>query len=336
MDALDLQVLRIAQQWQLDAHPTWLVSVVATWGSAPRPIGSLLAVRGDGQLEGSVSGGCIEDDLVRRVRAGECPDQAQLIRYGINQEEAYRFGLPCGGELQLLVEPLIDCDWLVQVLAATDRGELIARQVKLSNGKVKLLPAQRGDRPILNTTSFTQIFGPQWRLLLIGGGQLSRVVAQMAQLLGFQIMVCEPREEYRHGLSNMGVTCIDAMPDDAVTAIRTDAHTAILALTHDPKLDDMALLEALKSPAFYVGALGSRRNSAARRQRLALFDLSEAEIARLHGPVGLHIGSRIPAEIAVSILAQIIAVRSGVANDLVNSAPTVQCNAPPLEGSSCG
>lgn len=313
MDAIDLSVLRTARQWHFDGHVIWLVSVVATWGSAPRPMGSLMVIRSDGLLEGSVSGGCIEDDLVRRIRDGERVRGVQLVRYGVSKEDAQRFGLPCGGELQLLVESLDDTTWLTAVLAATDRGELVARQVGLVHGIVELHPAQRGDRPVLSDTSFTQIFGPQWRLLLIGAGQLSRVVAQMAELLGFQVFVCDPREEYRHGWQDTAVRFVDGMPDDAVVTMEVDPHTAIVALTHDPKLDDMALLEALKSPAFYVGALGSRRNNAARRERLALFDLSADEIANLHGPVGLYLGSRSPAEIAVSIMAEIVAVRNGVA-----------------------
>ncbi len=327
MDALDLHVLRTARRWLSDGYGVWMVSVAATWGSAPRPVGSLMVMRGDGALEGSVSGGCVEDDLLVRMRSGERMDRTSLLRYGVNKEEAARFGLPCGGELLLLREPLADHAWLDAVLMAADRGELIARQVDLSDGSIQLLPACRGDRPVLNEKNFTQIFGPQWRLLLIGAGQLSRVVAQMAQLLGFQLLICDPRQEYCKEWQDLGVQFIDGMPDDAVLAMQVDSHTAIVALSHDPKLDDMALLEALKSPAFYVGALGSRRSSAARRARLALFDLSSDEIAHLHGPVGLYLGCRNPAEIAVSILAQIIAIRNGVVpgQSLLTTSASVSC-----------
>ena len=147
---------------------------------------------------------------------------------------------------------------------------------------------------------------------MIGAGQLSRVLAEMAKPLDFQVFVCDPREEYYSTLELPQVTWLPGMPDDVVTEFKPDANTAIVALTHDPKLDDMALIEALKSPAFYVGALGSRRNNDKRRERLALFDLSSDEIARLHGPIGLHIGSHTPAEIAVSILAEIVSVKNGV------------------------
>jgi len=161
--------------------------------------------------------------------------------------------------------------------------------------------------------TLTTVFGPKWRLLLIGAGQLSQAVAQMAGVLDFEVLVCDPREEYAATLDIPGVQRVPGMPDDVVRELLPDAHTAIVALTHDPKLDDMALLEALKSAAFYVGAIGSKRNNDARRRRLREFDLSEGEIARLHGPVGLYIGSKTPPEIAVAILAEMTGARHGVA-----------------------
>jgi xanthine dehydrogenase accessory factor len=180
MDTLNLDVLRQAQAWHAGGQAVWLVSVVETWGSAPRPAGSLLAVREDGAVAGSVSGGCVEDDLVRRVSRGERPAEAALVVYGVSKVEATRFGLPCGGTLRLLVEPLRDTGWIGELLAATDRHELVARSVMLDSGDVHLAPAQRGDRSTFDGCCFTGIFGPHWRLLLIGAGQLSRIVAQMA------------------------------------------------------------------------------------------------------------------------------------------------------------
>jgi xanthine dehydrogenase accessory factor len=158
-----------------------------------------------------------------------------------------------------------------------------------------------------------QVFGPRWRMLVIGAGQLSRVLAQMALALDFEVIVCDPREEYHLSWDIPGTTFTRDMPDDAVLALQLDAHSAVVAVTHDPKLDDMVLMEALKSSCFYVGALGSRGNTAKRKERLKLFDLSDAQLDRLHGPIGLDIGSRTPAEIAVSILAEIIAVKNDVA-----------------------
>ncbi|MDK2125971.1 XdhC family protein [Parachitinimonas caeni] len=298
--------------WLQSHHAVTLVTVIETWGSAPRPVGSLMAVRDDGLVEGSVSGGCVEDDLVRRVLRGEWPAQPQLVTYGVSRDEAARFGLPCGGTLRLLVEPLRDAGWIAELQARIARHELVARRLDLATGAVELVPSFRGDRLQFDGQTLHAPFGPQWRLLLIGGGQLSQVMAQMAPLLGYQVLVCDPRRQYRSGWEGLDVVWQEGMPDDVVVAIQPDAHTAIVALTHDPKLDDMALLEALKSPAFYVGALGSKANSQKRRERLALFDLGEAEIARLHGPVGLSIGSRTPGEIAVSILAEMTAVKNAI------------------------
>jgi xanthine dehydrogenase accessory factor len=313
MESLDLQVLDTARGWRLAGHEVTLVTVIDTWGSAPRPPGALLALRDDGQVVGSVSGGCVEDDLVARVRGGERPIKPTLLAYGVSKEEAARFGLPCGGTLRLLQEPLDDTAWIDELLEKTAAHRLVARELDIDSFTITLRDAHRGDVLQFDGHRLVTLFGPRWRLLVIGAGQLSRVFAQMAQALDYEVLVCDPREEYGAADLPDGVVYVPGMPDDAVLALQPDAHTAIVALTHDPKLDDMALIEALKSPAFYVGALGSRGNTAKRQERLALFDLSAGEIGRLHGPIGLHIGSRTPAEIAVSILAEITAVKNGVA-----------------------
>jgi xanthine dehydrogenase accessory factor len=312
MDSLDLQVLRQARDWVRAGRPTWLVTVVETWGSAPRPPGALLALRDDGLVVGSVSGGCVEDDLIDRVRHGERVGTPSQITYGVSKDEAARFGLPCGGTLRLVQEPLADAGWIDALLQRTARHELVARTVDLASGAVSLGSAGRGEAFELSATAMRQVFGPRWRMLVIGAGQLSRVLAMMAQPLDFEVIVCDPREEYHLTWDVPGTQFTREMPDDAVLRLELDAHSAVVAVTHDPKLDDMVLLEALKSPAFYVGALGSRANTAKRRDRMRMFDLAEDEIARLHGPIGLDIGSRTPAEIAVSILAEIVAVKNGV------------------------
>ncbi len=326
MESLDLRVLADALAWKQAGHAVSLVTVVQTWGSAPRPPGALLAVRADGVVSGSVSGGCVEDDLIARARAtlaagaqagvGASPE---LIIYGVDQDEAARFGLPCGGTLRLVQEPLQDAAWIAQLLARTAGHRLVARTLDMATGTVTLADAVRGQGLVFNERTLTTVFGPRWRLLLIGAGQLSQAVAQMAGLLDFEVLVCDPREAYAMALP--GVQRLPGMPDDVVRELLPDAHTAIVALTHDPRLDDMALLEALKSAAFYVGALGSRRNQAARKRRLAEhFDLSASELARLHGPVGLAIGARTPAEIAVAILAEIVQVKNA-ASDRTGIAP---------------
>ena len=313
MDSLDLQVLTQARDWRNEGHGVWLVTVIETWGSAPRPPGALLAMRDDGLVAGSVSGGCVEDDLIDRVRNGERVGKPSLIAYGVTKEEAARFGLPCGGNLRLVQEPLGDVAWIDDILRRTAQHELVARIVDLGSGSVTVEPAARGEAFTFDGKRLRALFGPRWRMLIIGAGQLSRALAQMALALDFEVICCDPREEYNLTWDIPGTTFSKAMPDDLAIELQLDPHSAVVAVTHDPKLDDMALLEALKSPAFYIGALGSRSNTAARKDRLALFDLTSAEIARLHGPIGLDIGSRTPAEIAVAILAEVIAVRNGVA-----------------------
>ncbi|MES2229709.1 MAG: XdhC family protein [Pseudomonadota bacterium] len=312
MDSLDLQVLSQARDWFNEGHKVWLVTVIETWGSAPRPPGALLCLRDDGLVAGSVSGGCVEDDLIDRLRHGERVATPSLIAYGVTKEEAARFGLPCGGNLRLVQEPLQSVAWIDEVLARTARHELVARRLNLATGEVVVEAASRGDVFAFDGQQLVALFGPRWRLLIIGAGQLSRAVAQMALMLDFEVICCDPREEYNLTWDVPNTTFSKAMPDDLVLELQLDPHSAVVAVTHDPKLDDLVLLEALKSPAFYIGALGSRGNTAKRRERLELFDLTPAEIDRLHGPIGLDIGSKTPAEIAVSIVAEIIAVKNGV------------------------
>ncbi|MCU0774241.1 MAG: XdhC family protein [Ideonella sp.] len=312
MDSLDLQVLSQAREWFREGRRVWLVTVIETWGSAPRPPGALLCLRDDGLVVGSVSGGCVEDDLIDRVRHGERVGQASLITYGVSKEEAARFGLPCGGTLRLVQEPLRDIAWVDELLERTARHELVARTLDLETQQVTLAPATRGEAFGFDGRVARSVYGPRWRLLIIGAGQLSRVLAQMALALDFEVLCCDPREEYHLTWDVPGTSFSKGMPDEVVTEMQLDPHSAVVAVTHDPKLDDLVLLEALKSPAFYIGALGSRGNTAKRKERLAMFDLAPAEIDRLHGPIGLDLGGRTPAEIAVSILAEMIAVRNGV------------------------
>jgi xanthine dehydrogenase accessory factor len=313
MDSLDLQVLAQARDWVQSGHKAWLVTVAQTWGSAPRPPGSLLCIRDDGLVAGSVSGGCVEDDLIERVRKGERAAQPGEVTYGVSSEEAARFGLPCGGTLRLVQEPVTALAWIDALLARTARHELVARNLDMRTGVVSLETANRNEAFSLEHGVMRQLFGPKWRMLVIGAGQLSQVVARMAMALDFEVIVCDPREEYHLGWDVPGTQFTREMPDDAAARLQLDAHSAVVAVTHDPRLDDMVLLEALKSNAFYVGALGSRGNTAKRKERLKLFDITDAQLARLHGPIGLDIGSRTPAEIAVSIVAEIVAVKNGVA-----------------------
>ncbi|MCK9284617.1 MAG: XdhC family protein [Rhodocyclaceae bacterium] len=313
MDSMDRTVLETAIEWLAAGRRVRLVTVARTWGSSPRPCGAWAAIRDDGQIAGSVSGGCIEDDLIDRVRKGELGGtRPELAHYGVTHAEAARFGLPCGGSLQLVIEPAPALEHLQALCALLDRQRRTVRTLDLASGAASLDAAGAEDDFACDERQMRQVFGPRWRLLLIGAGQLSRYVAQMAVAADYQVFVCDPREEFIADGPLPHTTLLREMPDDAVLALKPDVHTAVVALTHDPKLDDLALLEALKSPAFYVAALGSRGNQRKRRERLALFDLSREEIARLHGPAGLWLGGRTPPEIAISILAEMTACKYGV------------------------
>jgi len=322
MDSVDLEVLRRSADWLDEGRRVLLVSVVKTWGSSPRPEGAMLAVRDDGLVVGSVSGGCIEDDIVDRVRReGMTATRCEAVKYGITADEARKFGLPCGGTIQLVLEPLTRESGMRSLLREIEAGHLVARRLDMASGRATLHPASASDGLQFDGATLTTVHGPRYRMLVIGASQLSKYLAQIAVGLDYQVTVCDPREEYMETWDIAGVTLVRTMPDDTVLAMNLDERCAVVALTHDPKLDDLALMEALKSPAFYVGALGSRANNSKRRERLREFDVEDEEIARLHGPIGLYIGSRTPPEIAISILAEITAVKNGVnPADIVNVA----------------
>jgi xanthine dehydrogenase accessory factor len=311
LDSVNLSVLKTLKDWQSIDVPVWLFTVVETFGSSPRPLGAMLALRLDGLAVGSISGGCIEDDLIKRAQRFELPtDHSEVLTYGLTHEEAMRLKLPCGGVVRLVVEPVRLADWVGDVLERISRHQMVRRTLNLKTLNVTLSEGVPEDSTTYDNEILVTVFGPRWQMLIIGAGQVSSYLARMAQALDYNVFVCDPREEMRETWDVPDTTLSKEMPDDAVLALPVNSNTAVIALTHDPKLDDMALLEALKSPAFYIGAIGSKSNNDKRRQRLALFDLTEEEIARLHGPVGLNISSRTPPEIAIAILAELIQVRS--------------------------
>lgn len=312
MDSVDLQVLKKTAEWLHEGQRAVMGTVVRTWGSAPRPVGSLVAIRGDGQIVGSVSGGCIEDDLVERVRARALAAQRpERVRYGVTADEAFRFGLPCGGTIELILEPLSSNSKIDALLERAIAGRHTRRTLDLATGAVDLVEGDGTDVLVCDEQRLVTAHGPRWRLLAIGAGQLTHYVAQMALACDYQVTICDPRVEYADAWFVPGTELVRTMPDDTVIALKPDRHTAIVALTHDPKLDDMALIEALQSDAFYVGAIGSFRNQAKRKERLKEFGVSDEQLARLHGPVGLKNGARTPPEIAASILTEMTAAKYG-------------------------
>ncbi|MGZ5569904.1 MAG: XdhC family protein [Usitatibacter sp.] len=311
MQSLDLDVLERARDWRREGRRVWLLTVTQTFGASPRPPGSLAAMRDDGILVGSVSGGCIEDDLVAR-RDEYTGRKPQFAAYGVTAEEARRFGLPCGGELEVIIEPDVTVGQYESLLEQISQGRIVARHVDLASGDWTLEAARAAEECERTETRFKSVHGPRWRMLVIGASEIAHYLAEVAATVDYQVFVCDPREEYRTAWRAKGARWIDGMPDDAVVAFKPDGHSVILTVSHDPKLDYMALLEALRSEAFYVGAVGSARTSAERRKRLAEFDLTPQQIARLRGPVGLSIGSRTPPEIALAILGDLIASRNGI------------------------
>ncbi len=330
MDSVDYEVLRRSAEWIEEGRGVLLVTVVKTWGSSPRPVGAMLAVRDDGRVVGSVSGGCIEDDIIDRVRReGMTATRCEAVTYGVTADEARRLGLPCGGTIQLVLEPLTRESGMVALLREIEARHLVARRLDLASGRATLHPTNARDGLRLDGATLTTIHGPRFRMLVIGASQLSKYLAQVAIGLDYQVTVCDPREEYTDTWDIPGVTLVRTMPDDAVMAMRLDERCAVVALTHDPKLDDLALMEALKSGAFYVGALGSRANNAKRRERLKEFDLTDEQIGCLHGPIGLYIGSRTPPEIAISILAEITAAKNGVRLPEAVSVAAAKADVPP-------
>ncbi|NWD68893.1 XdhC family protein [Pseudomonas gingeri] len=318
MESIDLLVLRTARDWLAAGHRVLLATVARTWGSSPRPVGSMMALRHDGRVVGSVSGGCIEDDLIHCYTTahgaiGLVDGPPEVVRYGVSADEAHRFGLPCGGTLELILEFNPSWQSLGELLSQLDAGRLVRRRLILHANEVRLEPTPTPEQFEFDGQQMLNTLGPGYRLLMIGAGTLAEYLATMALFNGFNVSVCDPRPEYMDTWAVNGVECLVGMPDDVVRDFSVDLRTCIVALSHDPKLDDLALLEALQGPAFYVGAIGSRRNSQLRRERLIEhFGETEASLKRLRGPIGIYIGSKTPAEIAVSVMAEILAAKNGI------------------------
>ena len=323
MQAVDKEVLSQILEWLKAKQHCWLATVVQTWGSSPRPVGSLLACNADRQMVGSLSGGCVEEDLLEKLTSGElAADGPQFFQYGITAEETEKLGLPCGGHLYIVVEPQQPTPETIShfetLNEALNSRSCVRRVVELGKQQTTITPVE--DHAELDWDADAQVlthtYGPSHQLFIIGAGMVSRYLADMALNLDYEVVVCDPREELLEDFNVPGVQLIADMPDDAVRENAKDSATAIVALTHDPRIDDMGLMEALTTNAFYIGAMGSTRTSAARRERLVALDVEEQDIDKLHAPIGLPIGSKTPPEIAIAILAEIIAVQKNRANEV--------------------
>jgi len=309
----DIEVLEGALAWLKSGHQVALATVIKTWGSSPRPPGSLLAMNDAGQFVGSVSGGCVEETLLAQYCDGELAGPTPtMVDFGVDHQEASRMGLPCGGRLEVLIEQLGGAESVASLLEQLRDGALVSRKVNLATGEVDLQQGDGGTEFQLSEKEVVKTFGPAWQLLLIGDGQLARHLASMALHLDYRVIICDPRDAFAPLVPLADIHYNRLMPDDAVQGLSDQARTAIVTLAHDPRQDDLGLSAALESQAFYIGALGSNRSAQARCKRLTSLGYSAQQIERIHGPAGLHIGSKRPAEIAVSILAQITAIRNGI------------------------
>jgi xanthine dehydrogenase accessory factor len=336
----DQQVIGFVLERLEAGHTVWLCTVLSTWGSSPRPRGSLFAFDEWRSSAGSLSGGCVEEDLVGRTLQGftdglnsSQPNQCGITIFGAAPEEAARLRLPCGGQLKVAVECLSgDAGKSSQPIVAAvlnqfrelsrtlDARKPAVREVVIDPYRARVLDMAEltdkqhkqlhADCVVDEPGKFRHFLGPSYRLFLIGISEVSKAVARMATMLDYEIIVCDPRPELIAEWTIEGVTLIQGMPDDVIRTQPALDHTAILALTHDPRIDDMGLMEALTTDAFYIGAMGSERTSENRRKRMLVLDVSEQQLGALHAPVGLPIGSKTPAEIALSILAEITRKRS--------------------------
>lgn len=312
MQSSNEHVLFTLYSWLEAGRFCWLVSIASTWGSSPRPAGSLLVWCKEQGAVGSLSGGCVEDALLEKLRADHFDsNRIHVETYGISAEEASRLRLPCGGSMTLVLEPM----------PATDRyrahASAMIDMLRQRKGFARVVPAP-GTASVadihpgtpqscqLLQGQFRNYLGPRHRLLLVGANQVAEYLAQFARTLDFDVLVCDPRpaafDHWPHDFTRN----LTGMPDDVVRDLANDPLSAIITLSHDPRVDDMALMEALTTDAFYVGAMGSMRTTEKRLQRLQQLDLTVAQLARLHAPVGLAIGSKTPAEIALSIAADLV------------------------------
>ena len=307
MQTIDQDVLEHALTWLEDSQP-WLCTIVKTVGSSPRPPGSIVAICDDGRQIGSVSGGCVEEHLLERLANGEIPDdRPQLLEYGVTAEENERLGLPCGGRIQLLLQRLTEADrpWLSRLREALEDRRCLERRLDLTTGTTRLIPVEQFTDLNIQDDQLSQCFGPRMRMLLVGAGELARNLAELGLAMDYEVLVTDPRQQFLAQWEGPAAKLIDGMPDDAVRQYAADAHSIVITLTHDPRIDDMALMEALESDAWYVGALGSQRTTEKRLARLVQLDIAQSDIAKLHAPVGLDIGSKTPIEIAVAIMAEL-------------------------------
>mgnify|MGYP000873780801 CR=1 FL=1 len=313
----ELAALEQGLAWQQEGQRVVVATVAHTWGSSPRPAGALMVLSESGRFHGSVSGGCIEEELIDRVKTA-FPSTFETIEYSSDTNRS----LPCGGRLLLTLEPLHDIADLDGLLLALRGGSAVIRKLNLEHHTTTWLIAPPDSRTQLVDAELRVVYEPAWQLLVVGAGELAQWVCRFALLLDYSVVATDPRTDYRDAWGVPEVTMAAEYPDDFIAAFGCTERTAIVALTHDPKVDDMAIIEALNSAAFYVGALGSRRTTQARANRLLEhFDVAQQDVERIHGPIGIDLNSRRPQEIALAVMTDITAARNGVTISTVRTAP---------------
>ena len=315
-DITDLPAIALA--WHQQGRRVAMATVVQTWGSAPRPVGSQLVIDGDGAMEGSVSGGCVEGAVIVEAMEAVTDGKPRLLDFGVSDDEAFAVGLACGGEIKVLVEPVggaMPTQVLQDLVAARAQAAPVAYVTDLQGGTPRLSGiADYPDRFRLDRSgvepdgrTFVAIHNPALRMIIVGAVHIAQHLVPMARACGYAPVLIDPRDAFGSARRFLGETIVDDWPDEALMALKLDARTAVVTLTHDPKLDDPAIITALQSDVFYLGCLGSTRTHAKRVARLEAAGFSHQDIARIHAPVGLDIGGRQPAEIAVSVMAEVTA-----------------------------
>jgi xanthine dehydrogenase accessory factor len=308
------RIPEVALEWHRDGRGAVLATVVETWGSAPRRVGSQLVISGRGEMEGSVSGGCVEGAVVTEALEALEQGTQRLLEYGVSDGDAFAVGLACGGTIRVLVEPVgavLADQMLADLVAARAARQAVAYVVDLDNGARHLTTTDYPERFRMDRSGFEaggQVFvaihNPPLRMIVVGAVHIAQALVPMARIVGYDPVIVDPRDAFGSQARFPGETILNDWPDDAIATLGLDARTALVLLTHDPKLDDPAIEAALASDVFYIGALGSKRTHASRVERLAAKGIAVERIAHIHGPVGLDIGAAGPAEIALSILAE--------------------------------
>ena len=311
-------LLELAYDWQQAGHKLAIAFVMQTWGSSPRQAGSIMLIRDDHHIEGSVSGGCVESAVIEAAQAAQVSGTGSRLDFGVTDETAWNVGLSCGGSIAVLVCPIgeqgIDAGTLSRAAAQSRARETVCFGINASTGKIEPtlpIPADLKESHIYNDTYFIFVQPPAPRLIIVGGVHITQHLVPMARRIGLDVTLIDPRSAFANEVRFIDCNIIANWPETALKTMTLDAQTAMVTLTHDPKIDDDALIPALASDIFYIAALGSRRTQEKRTERLSAAGCDAKSLARIHAPAGLDIGSRNPADIAISILAELIAIRNG-------------------------